>query len=247
MNETLTEIAGFKLTVSIAGTAISILLLILFAALWIWLIPKKTEEGRFRRRWLDALGFGLLPAAAGWKIFADMYAAGKGAQVVKPLPLTPWATENGLFNPCRIEAAAALIAFAGICLWLMLRKEEPEGRGEVFLNAVCLWSGIRIVTESFREEPQNILRFVYCGAVLFCLAVWTYKRVRQTGSKQRSIGDWIAALLCTGMIAATATGLLSVGSEIADLAVITGCALLEVVLTMLCGSDNRKARHDEKA
>ena len=35
MNETLTEIAGFKLTVSIAGTAISILLLILFAALWI--------------------------------------------------------------------------------------------------------------------------------------------------------------------------------------------------------------------
>ena len=97
------------------------------------------------------------------------------------------------------------------------------------------------------EEPQNILRFVYCGAVLFCLAVWTYKRVRQTGSKQRSIGDWIAALLCTGMIAATATGLLSVGSEIADLAVITGCALLEVVLTMLCGSDNRKAHHDEKA
>ena len=68
MNETLTEIAGFKLTVSIAGTAISILLLILFAALWIWLIPKKTEEGRFRRRWLDALGFGLLPAAAGWKV-----------------------------------------------------------------------------------------------------------------------------------------------------------------------------------
>jgi hypothetical protein len=38
----------------------------------------------------------------------------------------------------------------------------------------------------------------------------------------------------------TASGTLSVGSAIGDLAVILGCAVLMVLLTLLCGSDSRQ-------
>ena len=50
---------------------------------------------------------------------------------------------------------------------------------------------------------------------------------------------WLAAILCTAMIVLTASGTLTVGSAIGDLAVITGCAVLTVLLALLCGNDSR--------
>ena len=239
MADVLAEIGGVKLTIRTAGIVTAVLVLILFTLLRTAMNKKAAAETRTLMRWLDGIGFGLLPAAAVWKIFESGY-AGSGREVIEPLPLIPMLTKNGRFMPGSIEAVAALLCFIGICIWLIIRKEELAGGGELLIVSLCLWSGIRIVTESFREAPNNILRYVYCAVILGCLGIWTLRQLKQAHAKQRIAGNWIAAILCTVMIVLTSSGTLSVGSAIGDLAVILGCAVLMVLLTLLCGGDSRQ-------
>ena len=121
MADVLAEFGGFRLTVRTAGIISALLILILFLLLRM-VMNKKTAAGtRTLTKWLDAAGFGLLPAAAAWKIFDAAY-AGAGRALIEPLPEIPWMTQNGRFLPCSIEAAAALLCFAGLCIWMMIRK-----------------------------------------------------------------------------------------------------------------------------
>ena len=238
MADVLAEIGGVRLTVRMAGMIVTLLVLILFMLLRMAMNKKAAEGTRTLMKWLDGIGFGLLPAAAVWKIF-DAADAGAGRALIEPLPQIPWLTENGRFLPCSIEAATALLCFAGLCIWLMVRKDELAGKDDVLIISLCLWSGIRVVTESFREAPDNILRYVYCAVILICLAIWTARQQKQPDAKRRAAGSWLAAILCTAMIVLTASGTLTVGSAIGDLAVITGCAVLTVLLALLCGNDSR--------
>ena len=238
MADVLAEFGGVRLTVRMAGIIAALLILLLFMILRMTMNKKAASGERILLKWLDGIGFGLLPAASVWKIFDTAY-TGSGRALIEPLPPIRWLTKNGNFLPCSIEAAAALLCFAGLCLWLIIRKEELAGKTDVLLVSLCLWSGIRVVTESFREVPANILRYVYCAIILACLAVWTVKQQKQPDAKRRAAGNWLAAILCTAMIVLTASGTLSVGSAIGDLAVITGCAALLVLLAMLCGNDSR--------
>jgi hypothetical protein len=57
--------------------------------------------------------------------------------------------------------------------------------------------------------------------------------------QRRMIFDWVAAGICTAMIVLTASGTLSVGSPIGDLAVVFGCSVLLMTVTLLCGGDQR--------
>lgn len=238
MADVLAEISGVRFTVRMAGIISATLILLLFALLRKAMNRKAAAESQTLMRWLDGIGFGLLPAVSVWKIFEVRY-AGVGREVIEPLPQIIQLTENGKFIPCSIESAAALLCFAGLCFWLMIRKDELIGKGELLIVSLCLWSGIRIVTESFREAPNNILRYIYCAVILICLAVWTTRQQRQEHSKQRSIGTWMAVVLCLVMIVLTSCGMLSVGSVIGDLAVVAGCTVLITLLTLLYGSDSR--------
>ena len=238
MADVLAEIGGVKLTFRTAGILTSALVLILFTILRIRMNPKTSAETRRLTGWLDGIGFGLLPALSVWKIF-EALRSGAGGDVTEPLPLIPGLTENGRFLPESIEAAAALLCFAGVCVWLMIRKDELRETGDLLMVSACLWSAVRIVTESFREVPDNVIRYVYCALILACLTVWTARQAGRFHAKQRTAGNWIAAALCTAMIALTASGTLTVGSAIGDLAVIAGCSALMTLLTLLCGGDQR--------
>ena len=239
MADVLAEVSGVRLTVRMAGIAAALLILILFTLLRKAIVKQASSETKTLMKWLDGIGFGLLPSIAVWKIFESVY-DGAGRAVIEPLPRIPWLTENGRFLPCNIETAAALLCFAGLCLWLMFRKNELAGKGDLLIVSLCLWAGIRVITESFREAPDNVLRYVYCAVILICLAVWTVRQQKSPHAKQRAAGSWLAAVLCTAMIVLTASGTQSVGSAIGDLAVITGCAVLIVLLTLLSGSDGRE-------
>ena len=244
MADVLAEIGGVKLTIRMAGIAAALLTLVLFAALRSAMNKKTTAaslkaETRKFLRFMDGIGFGLLPAIAVWKLFEAPY-AGAGSEVIEPLPRLPWVMENGRFLPCGIETAAALLCFLGVCLWLMIRKEDVAETGDLLIISGCLWAGIRVVTESFREAPDNVLRYVYCGVILICLAIWTARQRKQPHAKQRIAGNWGAVIICTGMIGLTTSGTLSVGSAIGDLVVIAGCSALNVLLTLLCGGDSRQ-------
>lgn len=240
MSEVLTEIGGVNVTIKITAAAVSLAVILLFTALWLAERKKRTGRAASFGEWMNGIGYGLLPAAAVWKAFEHMMRSGSGSEVAEPLPPVPWLTENGLYCPCRIEMSAALLCFIGLSLWLMLRKSEPENRGDLLLVALCLWASVRIVTEDFRPSAGNIVRYIYCSAVMLCLFWWTVRRNRIRLSPARTAADWVAAVFCTGIIAVTAEGILSVGSRIGDLAVIAGCAVLEAALTLIAGSDCRK-------
>ena len=238
MADVLAEIGGVRLTIRMAGIAAALVTMILFMLLRNAMDKKPAAGTGDRTRWPDTAGFGLLPTAAVWKIFENAYAA-EGREIIEPIPRIPWLTENGRFIPCTIEAAAALVCFAGICIWLMVRKDDLKGKGDLLPVSVCLWSGIRIVTESFREAPDPVLRYVYCAVILICLAVWTVRQGKQIHAKQRIVGNWLAVILCMAMIVLTSSAVLSVGSEIGDLAVVAGGTVMSVLLALLCGSDGR--------
>ena len=245
MSEVLTEIAGIRVTTKIASAGIAAVTLALFVLLWLTDRRKRTGKTASPGEWMNGAGYGMLPALAVWKAFEDMSRAGRGAVVTEPLPFVRWFTENGKFCPCRIELTAAAACFTGVTLWLILRRREPENQGDLLPVTLCLWSAVRIVTESFRPEPRNMIRYAYCAAILLCLAWWTVKRTRVSRGIVRTTTDWAAALLCTGIIAVTAEGILSVGSGIGDLAVTAGCAMLTCTLTLIAGSDCRKLTRTE--
>lgn len=240
MSEVLTEISGFKLTVTFTATVLSVMTAILLMVWWISDRKKRTGNPLHAGMLMNGIGFAFFPAIAVWIAFEVFTASADGKMVIEPLPYITWLSEDGLFVPCRIELAAAVACFIGICIWTMLRKQALPDNGDLLLTAVCLWALIRLITESLRMEPRDIFRYASCGAMLFCLIAWTLRRGNKRFSAIRIAADLIAAVVCTGVIIATMKGILSLGSEIADLTVITGCGLLIVVLSLLAASDQRK-------
>jgi len=240
MSEVLTDIGGLQLTVTLAASALSVLITLLLMILWIADRKKTTGKPLHAGMLMNGIGFGFFPGIAVWIAFEVFIAGVNGRLVMEPLPLISWLSEAGRFAPCRIELAAALAGFIGISLWTILRKRPLPDNGDLLLTCICLWALIRLVTESLRDEPRDIFRYASCGAMDFCLLVWTLRRGRQRFTLIRIAADLTAAAVCTVMIILTMKGILSPGSEIAELAVITGCGLLILILALLAGSDHRR-------
>ena len=240
MSEVLTEIAGVRLTVTGAAIALTILALLLFTICWLRDRKKRTAKPIHAGMLMNGIGFGLLPAMAVWKSFEELQSAGTGIAVVRPLPLIKWLSVGGYYVPCRIEIAAALVCFAAVCLWLILRKEALPDNGDLLLTGICLWALIRLVTEGLKQEGRIAFRYASCTAILFCLAVWTLRRSSVCAMQRRMIIEWLTAAACTAAIILVMNGIITAGSEIADLAVVVGCGLLMTVVILFVGSDLRR-------
>lgn len=240
MSEVLTEIGGMKLTVTMAASVFSVLIALLLMIWWIEDRKKTTGKPLHAGMLMNGIGFGFFPGIAVWTAFEVFSAGVDGRPVMEPLPLVSWLSEAGRFAPCRIELAAALVSFIGISLWMILRKKPLPDNGDLLLTCICLWALIRLITESLRDEPRDIFRYASCGAMDFCMMAWTLRRGRKRFAWIRIAADLFAAAVCTVMIILTMKGILSSGSEVADLAVISGCGLLIMILALLAGSDYRQ-------
>ena len=240
MSEVLTVIGGFKLTVSFVAGAASFLTAVLFAVWWIGDRRKRTGKSLHAGMLMTGIGFGFFPGIAVWIAFEIFAAGADGRTVMEPLPLIRWLTEEGRFVPCRIELAAALLCFIGLCVWLVIRRQPLPDNGDLLLTCISFWALIRLISECLRMEPRNVFRYASCGALIFCLLAWTLRRGRQRFTGIRIAADLIAAAVCTGIIIVTMNGYLSLGSEIADLAAITGCGLLILILSLLAAGDRRR-------
>ena len=178
MSEQLTEIAGVQITVTGVSVGITVLTLLLMMV-W-WLLDRKKRTGRafFAGQVMNGIGFGLLPALAVWKALEELGRSHPGTEVPEPLPQTRWLCDGGRYVPVRIEMAAALVCFFLICFWLILRKEALPDNGDLLLISVCLWAGIRLVTEGFRAEPERIYRYASCSVILSAVILWAVRRSR---------------------------------------------------------------------
>ena len=228
------------------GAGISLLMLLLFTALRIADIRKRVRPLR-GGEWINAIGFGLLPGIAVWKIFEQGTRLAAGTDVFEPLPVVPFLTTKGMFAPCRIEMAAALICFAGIVIWLICRKEDLPGNGDLLFAVLCVWGWVRGVTESFRADPLlrigelNPVQAAFLLLAVLCLLVWSIRREKTQKSAAMTALEWLAVLSCGSVIVLQTAGILSVGSSIGDLAVLAGCGLLGMILVLLAGKDSRAA------
>ena len=244
MSEALFQIAGVTVTITGVYVMLSLLVMILFLSLWLIERKKKTGVPVFAGQVMNGIGFGLLPALAVLKGFQEMR-TGIGVKVFEPVPMIRWLTDKGYFRPGRIETAAAILGFMIVSLWLIIRKKDLPDNGDLLMIAVCIWATIRLVTENLRNSQMDIFRYASCGVLLGCMIIWSVRRMKKQYSPGRMATDFIAAIICIALNIVTSKGLLSVGSEIGDFAVITGSALLLLLLTMMTGGDLRRILEKE--
>lgn len=246
MNDLLTEVFGVRVTYGLAAGGIAALTMLLFLVLWLTTQRRKTEGPIPFGGWMNAVGFGLLPALTVWKAFESFSPLRGGAAVFEPLPLIPWLTEEGAFCPCRIEFAAGALCFLFVFLWLITRKEPLPDNGDLLMTSLVLWAGVRIVTELFREGDSAVTRYVCIGVILLCLLIWTVRKEQGPSGTWKSPVYWIVTLISGGLIAAMAAGFFSAGSPIADLLVTGGCVILLWSMTLSAAGDSRRALEGEE-
>ena len=228
------------------GAVISLLVMLLFSGLRAVGRRKGNNAGFSTGEIPDAIGFGLLPGIAVWKIFEQGTLLGKGIGIFDPVGEIPLITEGGRFAVSRAEMILAAVCFAAVILWLILRKEDLPGNGDLLLTVLCVWGLIRAFTEGFREETIlragrfNMTQILLLAAADMPLAVWTVRLDAAQKSTAFSILEWIAVLSCETVMVLNTSEYLSAGSRIGDLAVKTGSALLALILTLLVGGEVRK-------
>ena len=227
------------------GAIISLLMLLLFSGLRAAEIQKKNDAGFSSAEMPDALGFGLFPGIAAWKIFEKGTALGKGIELFDPVGEIPLITEGSRFAVSRAEAVLAALCFAAMILWLIFRKEDLPANGDLLLTVLCVWGLLRAFTEGFREETIlragsiNLTQILLLAAADVSLAVWTVRMEAAQKSTAFSVLEWIAVLSCEAVMVLNTADVLSAGSRIGDMAVNAGCAVLCMLLMLSAGKDSR--------
>ena len=229
------------------GHIAAILTFLLFAFLWIH-EARIISRGKLGKGTIfNAAGFGVLPALAVWKVFEPYYglkALYNGKELFTPFIPVPFMTWGGCFAPERIELAALLLSFTAIVLWLIIRKEPLPGNGDLFLTALCVWSAVRIVTETLRADPlriQGISVFLVTSILteITIMMIWTVQR----GRKQKNAGmtalEWLGIAVCCVVVLLIDQGKLSIARPIVELTVITGCSSMMTALILSAGKDSR--------
>ena len=244
--ETLFSFQFLRFTVAGIGGALSFLVILLFGAIRLTGLRRRGGSTGMIGERLNAVGFGMLPGAAVWKLFEMNTTLGRGKEVFEPLPELPLITAEGHFAPSWIELICCLICFTAILAWLAFRRHELPGNGDLMMTVVCVWGMFRSFTEHFRAEPFayagciNITQIILFVMTDICLAVWTVRKERMQKSTVFTVLQWIAVLSCQTAAVLTDGGILSAGSQIGDLAVTAGCTILCTLLMLLAGKDSRE-------
>ncbi len=243
--ESLFTYAGMRVTVTGAGAAAAFLTILLFTSLRLSDFRKRNGKAAGWGERVNAAGFGLLPGAAVWKIFEQFTALSKGTEVFEPLPAIPFLIPEGRFATSRIELILAAVCFAAVLIWLIARRKDLPGNGDLLWTVLCVWGLVRALTESFRAEPllragnADLMQILFLVLADAGFAVWTARRIRTQKSAVFTAAEWIAVLTCETVMVLNTAGVLSIGSGIGDLVMLAGCTVLCTVLILLCGKDSR--------
>ena len=216
-------------TLVFCGAAVALVTLLLFALGWILSVQRRRKL-RFGT-WVNALGFGLLPALCVGKAFEQYTFLGQGIKVMEPLPGDGWLVPGGRFSPCRIEAILMLIGFAALVIWLFFRKKNLADHGDLLWIALCLWGTTCLIAEQLRALPlyvaagQSAMAWLALAVMTLSMLHWTVKSKK--GEKKAQLWvSWLVFLVGQTALYLTASHTLSVGSDGSDLLLTAGCALL---------------------
>ena len=240
----LLRLGDFRLSLIGAGAGLASLVFFAFADGWAGERESRGEKS-FPGTLLNALGFGLLPAAAVYKCFEQQTFLSAGKAVPEGIPALPWVTVNGVYQPCRLETALGLIAFAAVIIWLMLRRTEIPENGDMLGISLTLWSTIRLITERFRSTRLPFLTYagtitwLAAGVMFAVLVIWTYRTVKN----KKNTGY---AYACLPVFVASIAVIVLQGVEVivinprADLAILCACSLLAMKAVICMGRVSRQ-------
>lgn len=227
-----------------AGAGLSLLTCLIFTLLWNAFFRRR--GGRGFGTLMNGAGFGLLPAIAVWKSFEpDM--TGVAASAEADRMWTP-GTLSFLRDPmpARPELFLILLCFLALSLWVILRKEDLTGNGDVLAVSATLWSTVTWITEplhgeaGFRLLSMNVRFPVAFALMLLCLALWIWRG----SEEQKNTGYALACVLVflggAVMTALLRTGRVTTGSGTADFAIQAGCALLAMKAVLCMGRVSRR-------
>ena len=227
------------------GMIAAFLVMLMFSAFGMIEVRAERGSGVSGRAIPDAAGFGLLPGIAVWKVFEQNTRLGKGIMYSDPFSGFALITEEGRYAVSRAEMILAALCFAGIILWMMLRRDELHRNGDLLLTVLCVWGLTRAFTESFREEILlregvfNLTQILMLAAADVSMAVWTVRLEAAQKNTAISVLEWIAILSCETVLVLNNAGILSAGSRIGNLAVNAGCVILSMTLMLSAGKDSR--------
>ena len=234
-----------RITGTGVGAIVSLLTMLLFSGFREIENRKRTGAGYSAGEILNDIGFGMFPGIAVWKVFEQKTVFGTGTASFEPIGRLPFLTESGTFMVSRTEMILAAVCFAGIIFWLMLRKDDIPGNGDLFLSVLCIWGLARAFTEGLRETTLlragsvNLTQIFLLASADISLAVWTIRREAAQKNTAFSILEWIAVLSSEAVMVLNTADILSAGSGIGDLAVNAGCTVLCLLLILPAGKDSR--------
>ncbi len=227
------------------GMIAAFLAMLLFSALGMTEARAGSGSADSGRKIPDAVGFGLLPGIAVWKVFEQNTRLGTGITSSDPVSGIALITEGGRYAVSRAEMILAAVCFAGIILWMMQSRNELFGNGDLLLTVLCVWGLARAFTESFRENVLlregifNLSQILMLAAADVSMAVWTVRLEAAQKNTAISVLEWIAVLSCETVLILNNAGILSAGSRIGDMAVNAGCVILSMILMLSAGKDSR--------
>ena len=227
-----------------AGAGAAVLTMGLFTEFFLKAERRKMSGRLMAGQRFNGAGFGLLPAAAVWKIFEQATRLGKGINISDPLPEPVFFSAGGYWCPSRIEMALALAAFCMLCLWLILQKRELPGNGDLLGIVLMVWASIRMGTEMIRSSgwvtlaswrlPQLIACFLMAG----CLA-WALTGEKKGQSKGNALSLCLLAAAGMAAVILFSGRVLDAGSEIARTAVVCGGSMTTLAAGLCCIRDGR--------
>ena len=213
---------GVIITVLWMGAVIAIIVFTTITGAQLIRDRRQNQKNLLCGNWLNAAGLGFFPGLAIWKIFEGKTRLTTGISVFEPIPKMFFLTkDDGCFAPCRIEMIAAILLFAGIIVWLIIKKNELPGNGDLLMIVLVLWGMVRCVTEVLRAYP--VLQFSSFRTIQI---IWT-------------AFEWLTVLSCWSVILLDTAEVITVGSKIGDFVLVAGCAALGIIICLLAAKDSR--------
>ena len=233
-NDLLAALGPVRISVAGIGAAVSLMTICCFACGWM------AAKGNGKdASWADAIGFGFLPGVAVWKSFEQGTRLGQGTAAAEGFPV-PWVTREGIWLPSRLESAMALLLFATVIIWLMIRKKEWSAGWDLAGVSVSLWCALRLITEGARAAQPGIggmppvMGWLAAAGMMLCLILWTARSVRARVHPGYFFACWAVWVAAIALIAVIRNELLTLNHPLADrMAVILAAALaMKAVLCM---------------
>lgn len=245
---TVFEISGFAVTEIMLGGAVALLVLLL-AALIYTRIHRSNAWNAYRTesgfgRFLNSIGFGLLPALAVMTFslrntFWGVGRASASGWLKNTLFTVTDEAGKTLYAIWRFEIIGILLLFALLVLWLALRRRPLADRGDILAIALAGLGAMYMLTDTL-HGPEFLTFFgvrfgQVAGAALMLLALmgWTIRNIRRESGAGITIVCWLLFVLALGLVGVREyTDLL--GTERMTLSVIQLIGTLMALTAVLC-------------